>query len=282
MVTNYKMNNISENVPSKLYPELPVVLSEFVSGVEDELGENLIGVYLVGSLAIGDFDLDSDIDFLVVINEDLKEESVNRLQEMHSRIYGIGCYPAQHLEGSYIPYDVLNQPEAVGVQPLWYLDNGSTRFERATHDNQWHVRWVLRERGIAILGPRANSLMPPIPIDALRAEVISLMLMIADMFAADLNNSLTFLNSRFGQSFAVLSYCRMLHTLRTGTIQSKLAGMNWAIQNLDPSWAMFIQQAWEERKGVRHMVKIKQRAQQITLEETMTFIEYAIRKIDHM
>jgi len=272
---------IMENVPSGPYPELPAILTEFVSSVKNDLDKNLIGVYLVGSLAIGDFDLDSDIDFLVVIKEDLTNEAVLSLQEIHSRIYRIGCYPAQHLEGSYITYDLLNQPEDVGVQPLWYLDNGSTTFERATHDNQWHVRWVLRERGITLLGPKANSLLPPIPINALRSEVISLMQKIADTFAAEIHDPLTFLNSRFGQSFAVLSYCRMLHTLKTDTVQSKFAGMKWALQALDSRWAGFIQQAWEERKGVRHMVKIRQPAQQSALEETMAFIKYAIHEIDH-
>jgi SH3 domain-containing YSC84-like protein 1 len=40
------------------------------------------------------------------------------------------------------------------VQLLWYVGNGSTslerleRLERSLHDNQWQVRWILRERAI--------------------------------------------------------------------------------------------------------------------------------------
>ncbi len=55
-------------VPNHPYPELPEVLYTFVNEITAELAENLIGVYLVGSIATGDFDLDSDVDFLVVTN----------------------------------------------------------------------------------------------------------------------------------------------------------------------------------------------------------------------
>jgi predicted nucleotidyltransferase len=265
-------------LPSVPYPELPSVLAELVSGVQNELAENLVGVYLVGSLATGDFDLDSDVDFLVVTRDELTDEVVGALQEMHTRIHEIGCYPAQHLEGSYISHAVLNQAKVVDVQPLWYLDNGSIVFERSTHDNKWHVRWVLRERGITLLGPDAVSLLGPIPVEALRGEVAGLIRHIAVQFAADINGPLTYWTSRFGQSYAVLIYCRMLHTLQTGAVQSKLAGMKWALETLDPSWTNLIQEAWTERKGVRHGIKIRQRADALALKETHEFIQYVIRE----
>ena len=269
------------DVPCAPYPELPSILRHLVDGVQHELSENLVGVYLVGSLATGDFDLDSDIDFLVAIRNELSDEVVGSLQALHAKIYEIGCYPAQHLEGSYITQIVLNRADMI-EKPLWYLDNGSIVFERSAHDNRWHVRWVLRERGITLVGPNPKSLLEPVPVELLYNEVSGLMRYISDLFAADLNGPLSYWTSRFGQSYTVLTYCRMLHTLKTGTVQSKLAGMNWALQNLDPKWAKFIKQAWKERKGVRHMVKIRQRALQPALEETMAFIKYAVREIDHM
>jgi streptomycin 3"-adenylyltransferase len=266
------------NVPIAPYPELPSVLGELVAGIQNELVKNLIGVYLVGSLATGDFDLDSDVDFLVVTNDELTDEVVRSLQAMHTRIYSLDCYPAQHLEGSYINHRLLNQSETVGMQPLWYLDNGSTTFERSVHDNQWHVRWVLRERGVVLVGPEATSLLGPIPVEALRAETSAAMRRDAKLFGAEIDQPLSFWNTRFGQSFAVLHYCRMLHMLKTGTVQSKLAGMKWSRQILDPKWASLIQRAWEEREGVRHLIKIRQRADSQVLRETFEFIKYAVRQ----
>jgi hypothetical protein len=268
----------TQDIPSVPYPELPSVLTELVTGIEKELGANLIGVYLVGSLATGDFDLDSDVDFLVVTKEEPTDETVRSLQSMHARIHSLGCYPAQHLEGSYISFNLLNRSESVGVQPVWYLDNGSTTLERSVHDNQWHVRWVLRECSIPLVGPQASSLLGPVPVEAIRAEISATMRLIADVFTAEINGPLTFWTSRFGQSFAVLSYCRMLYTLQTGIVRSKFAAMKWAMQALDPAWAGLILGAWEEREGVRHCVKIRQHADPQALRDTLEFIRYAVRE----
>ncbi len=267
-------------VPCMPYPELPSILRELVAGVEKELGGNLVGVYLVGSLATGDFDLDSDVDFLVVTKEELSNEAVRSLQALHARIHSLGCYPAQHLEGSYITLALLNLPEAVGVQSLWFLDNGSTTLERSVHDNQWHVRWMLRERGVRLIGPDPTSLLEPVPVEAMRAETATAMRRIADEFAGEIDLPLTFWTSRFGQSFAVLNACRMLHTFQTATIQSKLAGVKWARHALEPVWGGLIERAWQEREGVRHCIKIRERADAHALKETLEFLRYAVRECE--
>lgn len=267
-------------IPVEPYPELPTVMDQFVNGITSILAGNLVGAYLVGSLASGDFDLDSDVDFLVVTQNELTDGMVQALQAMHAHLHGLGCYPAEHLEGSYISRRILKDPNAVGIEPIWYLDNGSTMFERSTHDNQWHVRWVLREKGIMLLGSEPKTLLPPVPIKSMLSEVEETVRRAADAFADDLDGPLDFWNSRFGQSFAVLSYCRMLHTLGTGTVQSKLACMKWALQALDQEWADVIQQAWEERKGVRHCLKIHQRAEPEALLKTLGFIRYAVGEIE--
>lgn len=267
------------NVPAKPYPELASVLGQFVAGVQELLSDNLVGIYLVGSLAVGGFDLDSDIDFLVVMNEELTDETASALQAMHARIYEQTCYPAKHLEGSYISRDVLNRSEAVDIQKLWYLDNGSTILERSTHCNKWHVRWVLRERGIRLLGPEPDSLLDPVPEELIRKEIAGMMRLVAAEFADAINGGLTFWTSRFGQSFAVLTFCRMLHTLQTGTVRSKPAAVKWGLKNLDPVWGDLIQKAWKEREGVRFCAKIRQQADSATLGKTYEFIQYAVGEI---
>ena len=52
------------------YSELDVVLKDHGQRIRDVLGDNFVGLYLNGSLAIGDFDLTSDVDFIVVIKDD--------------------------------------------------------------------------------------------------------------------------------------------------------------------------------------------------------------------
>src|ERR1700756_183368 len=98
-------------IPSKPYPELPRVLERFAAGTQTALRENLVGAYLVGSLATGDFDLDSDIDFLVITNNEMTHAEVGSIQALHCQIYDLGCYPAHHLEGSYISRATLNRDD---------------------------------------------------------------------------------------------------------------------------------------------------------------------------
>jgi hypothetical protein len=95
-------------------------------------------------------------------------------------------------------------------------------------------------------------------------------------FEDEINRPHSFWNSRFGQSFAVLTSCRMLHTLHTGTVQSKKAGAIWAKQFVEPKWISLIDQAWQEREGVRFGVKIGQRAEQKLLHETLEFMQYVV------
>jgi predicted nucleotidyltransferase len=267
-------------VPAQPYPELREVLHAFVDEITAELRENLVGVYLVGSLATGDFDADSDVDFLVVTKTELTKANMERLQDIQTKIHAIDCYPARHLEGSYISLRDLNDWEAVGVKELFYFDNGSTTPERSTHDNQWHVRWILRERGITLVGKSPTAIIRPIPLSEMLAEVRSTMYKVAEVFQAEMDRPLGFCNSRFGQSFFVLSACRMMHSLHTGTVQSKKAGKEWARDVVDPKWIPLLEQAWQEREGVRFGVKIGQRADPALLHETLDFIKYAISRMD--
>lgn len=270
------------SIPTQPYPELREVLRRFVDAMQAELVDNLIGIYLVGSLASGDFDADSDIDFLVVLQTGLTDANRKALEAIQRELYTINCYPAKHLEGSFIAIDDLTDGRTVGETRLDYFDNGSTTLERSVHDNQWHVRWVLRERGISLLGPPPATLLPAIPPEALANEMKIKMDVIKTLFADDIHQPLSFLNSRFGQPFIVLTYCRILHTLHTGTVKSKKAGAAWARQCVEPRWVPLIDQAWTEREGVRFGVKIGQRAALPVLEETLAFLNYAIAHRDEI
>jgi hypothetical protein len=250
-------------------------LENFVVAVQHVLKSNFVGAYLVGSLATGDFDLDSDVDFLVITGNELTETEVRSLQTMHRQIHSLACYPAEHLEGSYLSKHFLNRPDAVGVQPLWYIDNGSTFLDRSVHDNQWHVRWILRESAIVIRGADPKTLMPPVPGEPLRAEMVTAIHELAANFDAEIAKPIGYFNTRFGQSFAVLTCSRMLHTLHSGTVQSKRSGVDWAQQSLDPEWHDLIRHAWTERQGARFGAKIRQPAQANLLQSSSDFMAYA-------
>lgn len=157
--------------PATPYQELNDVLRTLVRSAQEILDDNFLGAYLQGSFAVGDFDPHSDADFIVVMGRDLTGDEVEALQVMHDRIYSLGPEWAKHLEGSYFPEEILRDLARVD-EKLWYLDHGARALIESPHCNTLVVRWIVRERGVVLGGPPPRSLIAPIPVEALRGEIL--------------------------------------------------------------------------------------------------------------
>ena len=252
-----------------LYPELNAILNELATAVQTILKENLVGLYLQGSFATGDFDEHSDVDFLAIIQHELTEVELAKLQAMHKRIFALPIPWAQHLEGSYLPLAMLNRYDPQQDRPF-YIDNGSQVLVRSDHDNTWVVRWTVREHGIPLVGSPPTAVIPSIPPAALHNEVVKTM----HDWGDEIISGRYSIDNRWAQPFAALSYGRMLHTLSTGQIHSKPAAVSWAETNLDGRWSRLLQRAWAERPFPGQ--KIHQLAEPNELQETLDFIQFAI------
>ncbi len=249
------------------YRELNEVLGDLVGGVAVILGDGLVGGYLQGSFAVGGFDLHSDADFAVVTEGELTEDQVGALQVMHDRIFGGGKEWAKHLEGSYFPRATLRDVSQAGSE-LWYLDNGHRRLERSNHCNTVTVRWILRERGIPLIGPEPATLIDPIATATLRGEIAE----VIESWGREILGDPDRYRNRFYQSFIVLNLARMLHDLRAGSIGSKRTGAEWAKQHLDPSWIGLIDRAWSGRPDPARSVREAADPQDFT--STLRFVRY--------
>lgn len=251
------------------YLDLNAVLQELVESMHVVLGGSLVAAYLQGSFAAGDFDRHSDVDWLAVVEDELSDDHVAELQTMHERIYGLESAWAQHLEGSYFPKEILRHYSQRG-RPLWYLDNGARSLVRSEHCNTAVVRWTVREYGIALVGPEPSALVDPVSAKVLHREVQET---IRDWGRQILTNPEHY-NNRFYQSFIVLSYCRMLHSLHTGRIGSKRAGAEWAKGVLDPSWAGLIDRTWAGRPNPE--VSVREPADPADFHSTLELVRYII------
>jgi Domain of unknown function (DUF4111)/Nucleotidyltransferase domain len=264
---NFFVDPSSQPTP---YADLNVVLRDLITRVRNVLGDNFIGAYLQGSFAVGDFDIYSDVDFLILLKEDISGEHLPPLQVLHADIFKLDSPWAQHLEGSYIPNAALAR-RPPPPRKFLYLDHGSTELVRSAHDDSLVVYWSLREKGITLIGPEPRGLLPPVPVDALRQEVLDTM----HTWREHLLNNPNEMDNRFYQPFAVLSYCRMLHTLEGGTVESKRAGAMWAKDALHSRWHQLIQRAWDARPGDPSL-KVRQKADTSDLRSTWDFMEYAL------
>jgi hypothetical protein len=235
------------------------------------LGNDFVGAYLQGSFAVGDFDLHSDVDFIVVIGDELSLDQVSGLQEMHDQIYQLDCKWAQHLEGSYFPKEILRDHSKRGTK-LWYLDHGARSLIKSDHCNTILVRWVVREKGVILTGPSPSALVDRISKELLRAEIFET---IVDWGQKILDDPASY-NNRFYQSFIVLTYCRMLRDLRTGCAGSKREGARWAKTSSDSSWSDLIDGAWAGRPDPAHQVR--QPADPEDFDRTLRFVQYVMEE----
>ncbi len=259
------------------YPELDSVLNNLALKVKRVLEDNFVGFYLQGSLAIGDFDLTSDIDFIVIINKDLNDDGVSKIQKLHLETVNQTNRWVKHLEYSFFPIDklrVLSSPFINGEKndieerKLWYFDNGSRTIERSDHCNTLVTRWTLREKGIVVLGPDIKSIISPINQNVLREEIRSTMM----GWAKEVFTKPLYIQNRFYQSYLVLNYARMLQDLYEGKVTSKLAGIMWAKQQLDSKWISLIDYCWQERQDTS--ISITQPMKPEVFEQTLNFVKY--------
>lgn len=253
------------------YAELNAVLLELVKSVQGTLHNELVGAYLQGSFAAGDFDEHSDVDFIVAIRHELANDRVTALQAVHERIFDLGPEWAKHLEGSYFPATTLRDYRRTDTT-LWYLDHGSRTLVRSDHCNTIVVRSVLREHGVILVGPSPATLVDPIPVDALRHEIGRTM----REWGGQILGQPDVYRNRFYQGYIVLSYCRMLHDLIAGRPDSKRSGAAWARTNLDAVWAGLIDRAWACRPNPA--VAVREPPDGADYDQTLEFVRYIMRE----
>jgi hypothetical protein len=235
------------------------------------LGETFVGACLQGSFALGDFDRHSDVDFIIVVADELTDAQVRALQAVHRQIFALPSEWAKHLEGSYFPAATLRDFDQRGT-PLWYLDHGSQSLVRSDHCNTLVVRWVVRERGVPLGGSSPATLLDAVPVDALRQEIREVIRQWGRQILDDPDRY----RNRFYQTYIVLSYCRMLHDLIQGRPGSKRAGAAWAKANLDPAWSALIDRAWDGRPNPA--VAVREPADAADFASTLRFVAFVIEQ----
>jgi hypothetical protein len=252
-------------------PELNVLLSDLLTGAKSILKENFIGMYLTGSLAVGDFDNESDVDFVVMLHERVSEEQLLELQKLHVHLHHSDTKWATCLEGYYILQAELQHYDASDAWHL-YLDNGSKDLEVVTdNEKDWvFERFVLQKYALVLDGPDPQSLFELIPVHVFQKTVFTEL----QRWSSEVLDNPTPLNNRWFQSFMVLSLCRMLHTLKSGEIVSKVVAMRWARESLDPKWGRVIDRAWQERPNPP--MKARMQAEAEDVEATPGFIKYVL------
>ncbi len=229
------------------YAGVNAALAELLGPIRAILGSQFLGMYLYGSLALGDFDPQtSDIDFIAVTRGEISEDSFTALREMHARFDRSGSPWSGKIEAAYIPQEALKHAAAT---PARYpqIEKG-TELIRAPLEIGWAFqRYTLRERGVIIAGPDPHTFFDP--GEHRFSESGEMRRAAAAIMGGWLEQSrrdpawVAWAHIRSSQAFIILTLCRLLYSLETGDVVSKPAAARWAQEALGARWDAAIRRA---------------------------------------
>jgi Domain of unknown function (DUF4111) len=213
-----------------LEDELPI-LSELLEQVQVVLEQEFVGLYLHGSLALGDFDLaTSDIDFAVVSKNLLAAETISKLEMMHKNPLKSFPKTAKLLEGAYIPSSIFRRHD-IHAPAIPQVHGDS--FYLAQLEPHWILnRAILRDFGVKLAGPNPDSLIDPIALEDRQDAVRDFLL---EWWQPILIDSIRLEDAEY-RVYAVQTMARALCTLETGELRSKPTAIRWALEYLPVEW----------------------------------------------
>jgi predicted nucleotidyltransferase len=249
------------------YPVINALLRNLLEGARAILGEELTGMYLEGSLASGDFDQDSDIDFVAVTRAELPHETFLALRAMHERINLLDTYWSINLEGSYVSEHALRCYDPAHAR-FPNIERGlGERLKMVATDETWIIhRHLLREHGITLFGPDPKTLIDPVAPDDLRRA----MYLALQGWAAHILDHPDEIIHQGYQSYCVLTVCRILYTLRFGEVVSKHTAARWAGEDLGEPWRGLIGRAWDGRQHPQDFSSVEDK------DQTLQMIRFAL------
>lgn len=219
--TNDKELVLTPPVPTPVLDSLQA----YAQAAGQVLGQNLLGIYLYGSVAAGCANgKTSDVDIVVILRNPIDRETKERLLDTHR------ANPLP-LDATYITQEEVNQdvyptPLQCVIRPvkLFRVPNGLIDFPIVRND--------VYTNGRAIVGPDVRAVVRPVPWSLLNG-------CLREMFAVALE--------RFKNSLLML--CRIVCSLRTQSPCSKAQAAAWALEHFEPRWHPLVQQALDDYRN---------------------------------
>lgn len=249
------------------YADVNQILDRLRAQMRAILGDKLVGLYLYGSLAAGDFDAGiSDMDLLAALTSDLDGREFDALDAMHRAT--AADYPDwdDRIEIAYLSIRGLNTFRTER-SPLGIISPGEP-FHIIQAGADWLMNWyMVRKMGRTIYGPPPAEVIGPIAdeefIQTVKDHARAWQGWIAD-----------YSQRRKSQAYAILTMCRTLYTCHHRAQVSKRQAARWVAERY-PQWAALVMQAWAWRMADED----EDADPAVTVPETQAFVQFAVGQI---
>jgi hypothetical protein len=218
-------------------PVVRAVLAHLLTEQQAVLGPNLVGLYLRGSLALGDFDPEtSDVDALCITDQGVSPAEFAELAALHARLFASGQPYCRELEVAYLPRASAERWRPQEQHPT--LSRGGGVLDWQTHHQNWVLeRWAVLHGQSRLFGPDPQTLIAPVSETHIRRAVLH---RLHDWWAFALTPHDPGWGHRGHAVYAAETLCRMAHTLSTGQLGSKPAAVRWASSTFPEPWHTLI------------------------------------------
>lgn len=221
--------------------EVKEILDILLSGVQSSLKNNLVGVYLRGSLAVGDFISEtSDIDILAVTEKPVDGAEFAALASLHAQLAALPNAYANRIEIAYIDRAALKRFRAGLRHPT--LGQGEFLTKCEHHSNWVLERWTVREYGVTLFGPNPQSLIDPISSNNLRQAVRARLNDWVE-WARTLDDPEWLAPRRAAAAYVVETMCRILYSISCGEMSNKQRAVAWAAETLPEPWGATVERS---------------------------------------
>jgi predicted nucleotidyltransferase len=221
-------------------PDFPPVLNILAEEIIEHLSGSLVGLYLYGSLVVGDFDESrSDIDLLAVTRGLLSPEKERAIERMHLSILERCPEWQDRLEVGYFPSALLSHFE----EPLGevYRISPGEPFHRTPAQPHWLTDlYSVQEHGYVLYGPAIEDVLPPISPARFRATIQRLV--------AEWRDWVVGVEEQRHQAYVRLTMFRSLYAYDQARQTSKLTAAEWFAAEF-PEWSRDAEQAVAWRKS---------------------------------
>jgi hypothetical protein len=216
------------------YPKIGWLLVDLLRHMQQVLDEDLVGLYLYGSLVAGGFDREiSDLDLLAVTSSDIDNQQFEALDEMHNAIAAQNPEWEGRIDVQYIAANALKTFKTQRSQIAVIGPGEPFHVKEAGED--WLINWYLvREHGRVLFGPDPQTVIPSTTQD----EFLQAVRTQARRWVEWANQP----RDQRGQSYAILTMCRALYAYQWGEQPSKRQAATW-VQERFPEWSSLIEKA---------------------------------------